>query len=523
MLGNLLAVAVSTVEQYFPAMLSICFAGVTPEHAIAKARGEKIDDAPINKIIAEAISAEPLLNANVAPSPVLSSWAKELANAISVQADANTWRMVGHGAIVVHDDMERACNMLRRVADEAGMRFVRIASDDVMNIPMDLVDSFFSAAPILVYLEPSDWLNRLDKNADSEQTNKIRKFRKALTTRMTSFDAEHPVIYTTSTDKLGNVSPVLRKRDLFDRYFHIPNLSPDMLGTEFINLFGWENCDASITEFPGKVGKLLGDEFDNEHLRHLAALNMSRLAECENRKLAFIDLVDMVMAELGNSDIAVRDDEAVLRHTAIHEAGHAAMAVIDSHGMNTPEYSTIVARKDAKGMVVESIAYSFSRGDQVTYANFRHKIRISLAGRAAEEVAFGFDGISDGSRSDLENCVQLSSRAFACWGFAPNMNDAKTSGSNLAVILGEPSPSEMLHNETLTRKFLASEYAIAVKILSENRALLDAIADRLMRDSVLNQGEIAELYAAHITVPLCDSHNRKQDLNKEKMEVTNGY
>lgn len=38
MLDNLLALAVSTVEQYLPAMLSICFAGVTPEHAIAKAR-----------------------------------------------------------------------------------------------------------------------------------------------------------------------------------------------------------------------------------------------------------------------------------------------------------------------------------------------------------------------------------------------------------------------------------------------------------------------------------------------------
>ncbi len=498
MLDNLLGIAVGTVERYFPAMLSICFAGVTPERAIAEAREEKIDDVPIEKIIAEAASTKPLLDADVAPSPILSAWADELANAVSTQADANAWRMVGHGAIVVHDDMERACDMLRRVADEAGVRFVRIESDDVMDIPAGAGDPFAKAAPILVYFEPGDWINKIGKDTDDEEADKLRKFRKAFAARMESFDTGHPVIYTTSAYELEDVPLALRKRELLDRYFYIPKLPPDMLGKEFIGLFGWENCDASITGFPGKVGQLLGDEFDNEYLRRLAALNMARLAKRENRKLTFIDLVSMVTGGLGNLDEAVKDNEAILRHTAVHEAGHAAMAVIDSNGKNTPEYSTIVARKDTKGGVVESIAYSFARGDLFTYADFRHKIRISLAGRAAEEVAFGFDGISDGSRADLENCSRLASRAFADWGFAPNMNDAETSASNLAVIVGDASHSEMLHNETLIRKFLADEYKAAVKILSEHRALLDAIADRLVRDSVLDQGEIAELYAAHV-------------------------
>lgn len=505
MLDNLLVIAIGTVERYFPAILSICFTGITPEHAIAKAREDEIDDAITDKLIIELSSVEPLPGNGIAPSPVLSAWANDMANAISTQADTDAWRMVGHGAVVVHDDMERARDMLRRVAVQANIRFVLIESDEVMDIPMGAGDPFAKAAPILVYFEPGDWMKKIDNDTDAEEANKIRKFRKSLAARMEAFDTEHPVIYATSAYKLEDVSPILRKRELFDRYFHIPNLSPDMLGKEFIGLFGSENCDASITEFPGKVGQLLGNEFDNEYLRRLAALNMARLAKRENRKLTFIDLVSMVTGGLGDSDEAAKDNEAILRHTAAHEAGHAAMALIDSNGKNTPEYSTIVARKDTKGGVVESIAYSFARGDLFTYADFRHKIRISLAGRAAEEVTFGFNGISDGSRADLENCTKLAARAFADWGFAPNMNDAETSASNLAVILGGASPSEMLHNETLVRKFLAVEYKIAVKILNENRALLDAIADRLMRDSVLDQGEIAELYTAYVG-QACDIH-----------------
>lgn len=500
MLDNLLGAAVGTVEQYLPAILSVCFAGVMPEHAVAEAKeGEKMAFTPIEIVIARSNFVEMFMPIGaVVPSQVLKNWADDLANAISTKADLDAWRMVGHGAIVVHDDMDRACDMLRRVAAQANMRFIRIESDEAMDIPAGAGDPFAKEAPILVYLEPGNWMRKIDGDTGDEEANEIRKFRKALAARMEKFDTDHPVIYTTSAYKLEDVAPAWRNCGQFDRYFYIPKLTPEMLGKEFIGMFGWENCDASITGFPGKVGQLLGNEFDNERLRRLASLNAARLAKRENRKLAFIDLVDMVTAELGDFDEAAKDSEALLRHTAIHEAGHVAMAVVDSNGRNTPEYSTIIERKDSKGLVVQSVSYSFSRGDMFTYADFRHKIRVSLAGRAAEEVAMGFDRISDGSRADLEKCTRLASIAFAEWGFAPGMNDAEASASNLAVVLGNASPSEMLHSETLMRKFLADEYKATVRILNENRALLDAIADRLMRDSVLDQGEIAELYAAHV-------------------------
>lgn len=498
MLDNLLDIAVATIEQYYPAMLSICFAGMAPKRAIAEAGGEKPGDDWISDEIAGADAGELLPLGEAAPSPVLSAWAKELADAISGEADINTWRAIGCGAVVTHDDMDRAREMLLRAAIEANMRFVHIESGDVLDIPLGAADPFANAAPILVYLEPGQWMGKIGDGASSEEADRIRGFRMLLAACVGAFDPEHPVIYATSAYSLEDVSPALRKRGFFDRYFHVPKLSPDILGKEFIALFGPENCDASITSFPGKVGKLLGNEFDSGRLRSLAALNTARLVKRESRKLNFLDLVDMAAAGLGDSDEAARDNEVLLRHTAIHEAGHAAMALLDSNGKNAPEYSTIVARKDFNGVVVESMSYSFARGGLFTYADFRHKIRVSLAGRAAEEVALGLDWISDGSSADLESCSKLASRAFAFWGFAPGMGDAETSASNLAVIVGDASPSENLHNETLVRKFLADEYRATVKTLTGNRALLDAIAGRLIRDSMLDQGEIAELYAAHL-------------------------
>lgn len=78
------------------------------------------------------------------------------------------------------------------------------------------------------------------------------------------------------------------------------------------------------------------------------------------------------------------------------------------------------------------------------------------------------------------------------------MDDADASASNLAVVRDDPSPREKLHNEMLVRKFLANKYRNAVRILREHCSLLDAMAERLMRNSVLDQHGIAELYATHM-------------------------
>lgn len=237
MLDNLLRAAIGTIERYFPAILSICFAGMMPEQAIATAREEAVEDPLAEKLILDMAPPRPLSENESYSSPALTAWADELSQAISTGADADAWRMVGHGAVIVHDDMERACEMLRRVAAQANIRFVRFESDEVFDIPGGMGDPLANAAPILAYFEPGDWMRKIDGDAGSEDAQKIRKFRKSLTTRMEAFDPEHPVIYTTSAYRLEDVTPVLRKRELFDRYFHIPELTPVMLGKEFIGLF----------------------------------------------------------------------------------------------------------------------------------------------------------------------------------------------------------------------------------------------------------------------------------------------
>lgn len=100
---------------------------------------------------------------------------------------------------------------------------------------------------------------------------------------------------------------------------------------------------------------------------------------------------------------------------------------------------------------------------------------------------------------DLKSATDLAGTAFAIWGFAPSMESEGRAASNLAIVDGDTiSASEHAHVERLVRQFLRVEYRVVKDMLAAHRPLLDAIAEGLMRDAVLDQAAIAGLVREHM-------------------------
>ena len=93
-------------------------------------------------------------------------------------------------------------------------------------------------------------------------------------------------------------------------------------------------------------------------------------------------------------------------------------------------------------------------------------------------------------------------RAFACWGFAPQMEKVSASSSNLAVVVGDPTPTEAAHVEVLIRQFLSTEYETVLQCLSDNQHFLSAIADRLLWDPIVDQSELTTICRTHLTLQI---------------------
>jgi ATP-dependent Zn protease len=184
-----------------------------------------------------------------------------------------------------------------------------------------------------------------------------------------------------------------------------------------------------------------------------------------------------------------------LLNTAYHEAGHALMAVLEYEGQNIPDYiSVLPGASGFAGVTMQSLGFlaKMDASDK-TYLNFKRDIRVSLGGRAGEEILVGPERITNGASSDLASATNSAKRAFQYWGFCSAMDTPGKSEANLCVISDPPTSSELQHIEKMVRDFLAQEYKIVRDKLIANKSLLDEVANHLMRDNVVDQDELAEI------------------------------
>jgi len=424
---------------------------------------------------------------NFAGTAPLVEWAAEVRHACSEGAEGYAWRMIGPAIAIETEEPAEISSLIHALSVECGMPCTDFEPDAVVKL-----SRHEDKLPMLYYLMGGDWQRHDgdDKFDDTAQAGRQRVLRDGLR----QFDPAHPAIYVTVVSSIKKLSPQLRAVGAFDRYFMIPPPSLSAIGEQFIKAVGKERCAESITSAPGKIGKLLSWQFDTPELRQLTALRLLRLHQRVQRPLEFLDLVEATTQVLLESERIQIESEALRDRVSSHEAGHVATAILDSGARDIPEYSSIIPGSDYRGVMVDSVSYAYAQTDIHSYDDFRHDIRVLLGGRAAEEVVFGPTGVSTGSRTDLANCARHANSVFARSGFAPAMDEEGASGSNLAVIVGDPSISEYQHVELLTRSFLAREYGVVVAMLRGNRRLLDTIAARLKEKTVLDQQEMEAIW-----------------------------
>jgi len=484
MINNLHGAGESALEKALPILMAVAYGNASASEAIEQAQKGEVE-------IPEPIMAEAPPWERIAGADFLKSWVAEL-KAACVAKDAKEWRLTGQALVMVTEDPVYCQSVLLRVAADAGFRFVTITADDVMTMPSPV--ALRRLAPVLIYLEPGRWCLSRQEDESEELSNEVRGFQSKLVNWLGAFDPNRPVLLATSQTVLGRMSELIDGSGRFDRYLALPSQNMEARGETFLDDLGRDCCGQSLIDAPGKLGKLISDCPNTLEWRELVLLYLHRLHRRSGRPIEFLDMMHLAthgFAELAEVDTTDNTEER--RQIAVHEAGHAAVAILDSGGLNIPDYCSIVPGADFKGVVAESVAYNYSLGDRLTYRGLRHKIRISLAGRVAEEIVFGPELVSNGASGDLENCYQTASNAFYNYGFAPGMGEPGASASNLAIVVGNSSPSESAHNEELVRRFLATEYAETMELLQANRSLLNTITDRLMWDPIVDQEELKTL------------------------------
>ena len=184
--------------------------------------------------------------------------------------------------------------------------------------------------------------------------------------------------------------------------------------------------------------------------------------------------------------------------TAYHEAGHAIVALHEA-ASDPIHKATIIPRGRALGMVMrlpERDNYSYHRDKM--YAN----LAVSMGGRVAEELVFGYDKVSSGASSDISYATSLARDMVTRWGMSDALGPLQYADAEEEVFLGySVNRQRQMSDETARaidkeiRRIVDEGYDRAKTVLTEQREQLETLAKALLEYETLSGDEIKKLLA----------------------------
>jgi cell division protease FtsH len=243
-------------------------------------------------------------------------------------------------------------------------------------------------------------------------------------------------------------------------------------------------------------GKPLAPDVDIPMIaRQTAGLTGADLANLANEAAIFAGRQDQTYVTQENFDAAMERIVAGLqkrrvvtekekRVLAFHEAGHAVMSYLMGELMPLHKVS-IVGRGEALGY-----AYYLPTEDRYvrTKEELNDSMKITLAGRAAEQVVFG--RISTGAADDLQKVTELARSMVFEYGMSDMVASRTMRADNYAL----SEETKRLRDQEQAR-LTDGAFSEAVRLLTKHRASLDRVAAALLEKETLGREEVLELLA----------------------------
>ena len=101
----------------------------------------------------------------------IKEWASDIEKCVNGPIDKASWDIVGRAAIILNNDREQTKDLLFLIAQLSKINFIALNSDEFARA-LDQYHSLLNNAPCILYLEPSEWMKKIDKdNLKKNKTN----------------------------------------------------------------------------------------------------------------------------------------------------------------------------------------------------------------------------------------------------------------------------------------------------------------------------------------------------------------
>jgi cell division protease FtsH len=392
--------------------------------------------------------------------------------------------------------------LARAIAGEANVPFFTISGSDFVEMFVgvgasrvrDMFEQGKKNAPCIIFIDEIDAVGRHRGAGLGGGNDEREQTLNQMLVEMDGFESNEGVILIAATNRPDVLDPALLRPGRFDRQVVVPN--PDVNGREKILRVHMRKVPLAADVDPKVIARgtpgFSGADLAN--LVNEAALLAARMGK---RVVAMHELEqakDKVMMGAERRSLVMSDAEKTM--TAYHEGGHALCA------LNLPECdpvhkATIIPRGRALGMVM-----SLPEGDRYSMSKAKclSDLVMAMGGRAAEEIIFGADKVSNGASGDIKMATNLARRMVTEWGMSPTLGMIAYGDNSQEVFLGHSVTQNKNVSEATAREIdsevksmIDLAYKSAHNILTDHLADLNTIAKNLLEHETLSGDEIRTL------------------------------
>ena len=431
---------------------------------------------------------------------------QELEEVIDFLKDPQKFQRLGgkipKGVLLVGPPGTGKTLLAKAVAGEADVPFFSISGSDFVEMFVGVGasrvrDMFAQAkknAPCLLFIDEIDAVGRHRGAGLGGGNDEREQTLNQLLVEMDGFDENENVILIAATNRPDVLDPALLRPGRFDRQVVVTN--PDLKGREEILKVHVKKVplakDVKLAVIARGTPGFSGADLAN--LVNEAALLAARKNKRKVTSKDFDDAKDKVM--MGNERKSMAMDEKEKTLTAYHEAGHAicSLNVAETDPIHK---ATIIPRGRALGMVQqlpEKDQYSYSRAKMLS------RLIITMGGRAAEEIKFGYDKVTSGASSDIAAATRLARAMVTEWGMSDKLGPVLYVENSEEVFLGKSVTQNKNMSEETARvvdaeikRLVVEAHEEALKILNAKKDDWECLAQALMEYETLSGDEIKAL------------------------------
>ena len=393
--------------------------------------------------------------------------------------------------------------LARAVAGEANVPFFSISGSDFVEMFVgvgasrvrDLFEQGKKNAPCIVFIDEIDAVGRHRGAGLGGGHDEREQTLNQLLVEMDGFESNEGVILVAATNRPDVLDPALLRPGRFDRRIVVNR--PDVKGREGILAVHTKKIplgdDVNIHVLARGTSGFSGADLAN--LVNEAALNAARYNQKVVRMQDFEFAKDKVLMGSERRSMIINDEEKKV--TAVHEAGHALLAVLLPHA-DPVHKVTIIPRGMALGlttMLPLEDKHNYSRD----YLN--DQIAILLGGRLAEEITMN-GAMTTGAGNDLERSTEMARKMVCEWGMSEAMGPLTFGKKEEQIFLGREIAQHQDYSEQTAvnidieiRRIVSDNYDKAKALLLDRKNTLLQIADALLAREVLDAEEVRRIAA----------------------------